>query len=339
MAIIPKIPRIGIPINKMSEMPESPMQADKPKKWFLWRGNLKPTTCAACAAHIGKIYCEEELESIQLPPLHPNCGCEVVPLPFMNELLAELIEKVLERKEKQTQQTTLSGYDERMRSMQEGQAVEAEKERLKKQRQDRQERNLQRKIDNAIVYADTKSLYNLSTYEMAANADYIRLYLTKEGWSLEAICALLGNIEQESQFNPAAWEENNKPISEKGYGLVQWTPATKFFTYIGLESMNAGINEVARIAEEDPKKLIDLQLEFLIVSSQPGGGEWLTNLAIGYGAKEKMKFEDFVKSTESPAYLCEIFHAHYERSNDLESVIQKRKDFAEEWYRYFTKQQ
>ena len=47
-------------------------------KWFLWKGDLKPTTCADCKAKIGKIYNEDELKKIELPPLHPNCGCKLV---------------------------------------------------------------------------------------------------------------------------------------------------------------------------------------------------------------------------------------------------------------------
>ena len=70
----------SVPGGVYGRPPTEPPPNPKTAKWFLWTGNLKPTTCAACAAHIGKIYSKEELKKIKLPPLHPNCGCEVVPL-------------------------------------------------------------------------------------------------------------------------------------------------------------------------------------------------------------------------------------------------------------------
>ncbi|MFW6029860.1 MAG: phage tail tip lysozyme [Halanaerobiales bacterium] len=35
---------------------------------------------------------------------------------------------------------------------------------------------------------------------------YIYNKLTDEGWTKESICALLGNIQQESQMNPGVWQ-------------------------------------------------------------------------------------------------------------------------------------
>jgi hypothetical protein len=57
-----------------------------------------------------------------------------------------------------------------------------------------------------------------------ANAKTIWDYLISHGLSQNAAAGILGNIEQESGGNPAAgnWPEN--------YGLIQWTPASQYFS-------------------------------------------------------------------------------------------------------------
>ena|GEM_PF-5579190 len=60
------------------------------RQWVLWKGELKPTTCDACKARIGKVYNKDRLTVT--PPLHPNCGCELMPLaiPRRGDSLKEL---------------------------------------------------------------------------------------------------------------------------------------------------------------------------------------------------------------------------------------------------------
>jgi hypothetical protein len=57
-----------------------------------------------------------------------------------------------------------------------------------------------------------------------ANAKTIWDYLISHGLSQNAAAGILGNIEQESGGNPAAgnWPGN--------YGLIQWTPASQYFS-------------------------------------------------------------------------------------------------------------
>ncbi|MBP3458754.1 MAG: hypothetical protein J6K58_06065 [Lachnospiraceae bacterium] len=56
---------------------------------------------------------------------------------------------------------------------------------------------------NAIeAYAIPGTMYNpLPVEQQIANAEYIFNYLTKKGWSLKAICGLLGNMHIESHYN------------------------------------------------------------------------------------------------------------------------------------------
>ena len=53
-------------------------------------------------------------------------------------------------------------------------------------------------------------------------------------YTLECICAMLGNIEAESKINPGDKEDNRPPDEQVGWGLVQWTPANKIIFWTGI---------------------------------------------------------------------------------------------------------
>lgn len=69
--------------------------------------------------------------------------------------------------------------------------------------------------------------------EAQENAVEIYNFLNAQGYHLLAICAVLGNIYKESNYNPWQWQGNNiQPSvgysSSVGYGLVQWTPPGEY---------------------------------------------------------------------------------------------------------------
>lgn len=49
--------------------------------------------------------------------------------------------------------------------------------------------------------------------------------------SPEAMAAMLGNMQQESTVNPGLWQDRRQGNMQGGYGLVQWTPATKYLNW------------------------------------------------------------------------------------------------------------
>ena len=69
--------------------------------------------------------------------------------------------------------------------------------------------------------------WGITRAQMELNATYIWNYLGSQGWSLQAVAGILGNTEFESGHNPGIWQ-NLEPIASHGYGIVQWTPSTKF---------------------------------------------------------------------------------------------------------------
>jgi|GEM_PF-2497505 len=206
---------------------------------------------------------------------------------------------------------------------------------------------------SGVVYAiaeatSSSTFYNYMTQDkQEANALYIYYYLDKnESWTKEAIAGLLGNIQHESVMNPGAWQSmgtsGNGNINQ-GYGLVQWTAAQdKFLKYAGLSNIQAN-----SLALNDPKALMDLQLEYILTTMKPGGGEWLPyEVYVGkhYAAypldsstPRLMSYNDYISSAIDSRELALVFHATYERSGDYqveqtEHRIQKRCNYAKDWY-------
>lgn len=188
---------------------------------------------------------------------------------------------------------------------------------------------------------------HLSQVEQEANARYIALYLLKAGWSKQAIAALLGNIQEESQMNPGAWQDKN---NSGGYGLVQWDPASKFLNYAFKgRTPEQQIQDANYLAVKNPKKLMNLQLEYLLKTMQPGAGEWAPDNAIDrYGANKKFSYNEFITSNSTIEELTEVFVTHYERPKAYDRKPKKGKfnpeaqkasldiriAAAEEWYKF-----
>lgn len=186
--------------------------------------------------------------------------------------------------------------------------------------------------ESGIVYANAGTDKDrLSHEQQLSNAEYIYNYLIQQGWSTEAVCGLFGNIQRESHFNPGTWQDfHNLSL---GYGLIQRDDSTKFLDWAGLNDETTD-----NMAKTSPKKLIDLQLEFLIWSCQPTipaeKCEWFSTT--NYDSPYEMTYAEYILSTNDPGDLALVFHASYERSNDTVMIRNERVQNAENWYAYFT---
>lgn len=158
-------------------------------------------------------------------------------------------------------------------------------------------------------YVDTNRLNALTQQEMEDNVDeiYAQLY-SGYTWSINAICAVLGNMQYESGLNPAQ-TENGFPTGSMrgGYGLIQWTPARKIKQW--LQANNHSIYSGY------------WQCYYL---SNVYQDEW-------YSTPEYPEtYEEFKHSGKTLDYLTRCFFENYLRgtwSND-------RTTMAENWYRY-----
>lgn len=79
--------------------------------------------------------------------------------------------------------------------------------------------------------------YTMNSAEALNNATEIYNILYGKGWTLEAVCGLLGNIQSESGYNPWRWQSDSVLYSDSpninvqsghAYGLCQWDPAAKY---------------------------------------------------------------------------------------------------------------
>lgn len=155
--------------------------------------------------------------------------------------------------------------------------------------------------------------------EMLVNANYIYAYLLNEGWTKNAIAGILGNMQSESSINPNRWQSDNIGNMSGGYGLVQWTPATKYFDWCDARNL------VPKEMDSNLKRI----LEEVKTDTQ-----WGNNIV--YGAPP-YNFEGFTKSTESAYKLGVNFLIYYERPAVQDSTVQQeRGNHAKHWYETLT---
>lgn len=155
----------------------------------------------------------------------------------------------------------------------------------------------------------------LTLEQMQVNARYIFKYYSDMGVTTNAICGMLGNFQAESTINPGRWENDNVNDMEHGYGLVQWTPATKYINWARQYDSN-----------EDPSKM-DVNLERIDYEIQKGEQYYPTD-------EYPETFNEFMLSTKSPEYLAKAFLYNYERASA--ERVEERVEYANYWYEFLT---
>lgn len=151
----------------------------------------------------------------------------------------------------------------------------------------------------------------LSESEMQQNAAYIWQYLSAKGWTMNAVAGMLGNMETESTINPAIWQNLDAGNTSLGFGLVQWTPATKLINW-------------ANSRDLDYTKM-DTQLERILWELENGEQYYQTD-------SYPLSFAAFAKSTQTPEYLAQAFLLNYERPADQDQPA--RSTQARKWFTY-----
>lgn len=155
----------------------------------------------------------------------------------------------------------------------------------------------------------------LSRAEQEENAIYIYNYLFDRGWTLNSICGMLGNMETESTVNPSIWQNLDEFNYSLGFGLVQWTPSTKYIDWC--TSNNLDYTQM-----DSNLKRILYEVENNI--------QWIATSSYNYS------FYEFTKSTDSPYNLGIAFLRNYERPKNPDQP--QRGKQANEWYKFLTGQ-
>jgi cell wall-associated NlpC family hydrolase len=161
----------------------------------------------------------------------------------------------------------------------------------------------------------------LTKEQRETNAAYIRKSLTGSGWTLNAICAMLGNMQQESGINPGRWQ-SGIVADKKGYGLVQWTPSTNIRSWAKAHAQDELMDgQLAKINDEH-----DNGMQYYVPKNP----------------QYPITFRQFKVSTESPYYLARAFGRNYERSGAIlaggdkaEKGLNARGEAAMAWYEFF----
>lgn len=138
----------------------------------------------------------------------------------------------------------------------------------------------------------------LTEEESLNNAQLVVNHFVGSDWSKASLSAMLGNMRHESSINPNMYEFGYEWADDRGFGLVQWTPRSKYWNWAveyGLDPY-AGESQLARI---------DYEVENNI--------QWIPRDAYG-----DMTFSEFRQNTGNwdLDYLTEAFTWGYERPNE-----------------------
>lgn len=155
--------------------------------------------------------------------------------------------------------------------------------------------------------------YYLSTSQMKDNAQYILDYLLAKGWTKNAICGMLGNMQRESTINPGIWQNLDEGNTNLGIGLVQWTPASKYISWC--ENNGLAFSEM------------DSNLKRILWELENGEQYYSTD-------SYPETFSEFTKSTKSVTYLASAFLHNYERAGV--SAETERQENAQYWFNNLT---
>jgi hypothetical protein len=166
--------------------------------------------------------------------------------------------------------------------------------------------------------------------DRAPNARYICKYLLNCGWTLNAVAGFLGNVVHESSMNPDITEFGT---TNGGYGLVQWTPQTRFtywcdsqdppLPHDDIDSQLARINHETGMDKEmgHAWRCTAKHLRDRCGCPSSGGVYWLStkdDYGIPYTRTyPPATFKEFAESTLSPSELAWAFLYNYERPSGI----------------------
>lgn len=174
---------------------------------------------------------------------------------------------------------------------------------------------LQRTGLYGMYWGNTVDSSNTLTYEQEQlNAAYIWHALQAAGWTMNAVAGMLGNMQSESAINPGRWQSDRVGGDPEGhgYGLVQWTPYTKYTNWAASSGYGDYSTMDANLA----------RINYEVAN----GLQWIPTSAY------PMTFQEFKTSDDTPYNLGLAFLACYERPADPNQP--QRGEQAQAWYEY-----
>ena len=220
-------------------------------------------------------------------------------------------------------------------------------------------------LNNWIVSTDTNIgewsvLYNDPSIWQKLNANIVRSFFINEGWTIEAICGMIGCMQGESQINPAFIQQTNRyrlPNSAADLSDVPNSVMKNFFKEyygvtnrafaIGIVQWDGYSNVTVAGGTEQQQKLVAYAIRNNIVwydgwtQMYRIRGEWqydVTNRTNAFFKRVRYSgtwydFNSYPSSTASPETLAEAWTTGYERNA---GGVGYRGQNARWWYNYFT---
>lgn len=170
----------------------------------------------------------------------------------------------------------------------------------------------------------------LTEAEMKENALYLAQLMANRGWSINAICAALGNWQSECKLNPNDPEKAGYPENKYGgFGLPQWTPWSWKY---GAWCRKNGIQNIA--SDDNPAADFTRQLDYHDYECRYGftdpDGEhsptWINRGGYSY------TWSQFKTSEDDISELAKAYYWQYERSGA--QSVGNRADQAVAWYQF-----
>jgi hypothetical protein len=177
----------------------------------------------------------------------------------------------------------------------------------------------------------SRGAYGRESSEALENARMGYSILSARGFTLPAFCAVWGNVEAESGYNPWRWQSDvvlpygdDRINRQNGhaYGLVQWDPANKYING-GASYSGYGPNYSDRTGSANEGTA---QLNFLDATAV-SSGQYFPNPNYNY----QISYNNFKAATldqYSIAWLTRAWFHNYERGTWSDS----RTTAAQYWY-------
>lgn len=174
-------------------------------------------------------------------------------------------------------------------------------------------------------YAQSTGGYLRESTEALNNAVMIYRILAARGWTVNAVSAILGNIEWEGGYNPWRWQDDviigtaDMGSNLHGYGLFQFTPANKY------------------INSTTATRFVTYNPNYQGHNGSPEDGDaqvkWVDESTDQYYATldYPLSYSDFKVSTNTPEYLASVWLRNFERPASYSSEAD-RQQAARYWY-------
>lgn len=153
----------------------------------------------------------------------------------------------------------------------------------------------------------------LAMPDMENNAGLVWSNLRAYGFTDQAVCAVLANMQQESTINPGLWY-NRVENWTTAYGLVQWHPPTKYINWAGDGWRDNGNREC----------------EYFNFEMDGGSDTWIPT------SQYPLSSQEFKASTIEGTYLTLAFLHDYERPGNYPVEEPIRIKNYEYWYQWMT---